>query len=158
MRRSAGIVLYRRTGATGDRVEVLLGHMGGPFWVRKETAAWTIPKGEYEPDDDPFEAACREFEEEIGIAVPAVEFVDLGEVRQSGGKVVRAWAALLTDGADVDPTTAISNTFELEWPPKSGRLQTFSELDRVAWFDLETAATKIVAAQRGFLDRLSATT
>ncbi len=151
MRRSAGIVLHRTVEGV---VEVLLGHMGGPYWARKDDGAWTIPKGEYDTDGDPFDAACREFEEEIGVAVPATEFVDLGEVRQSAGKLVRAWAARLTEGVDVDPTTAVSNTFEMEWPPKSGRLQTFPELDRVAWLDLDTAATKVVTAQREFFDRL----
>jgi predicted NUDIX family NTP pyrophosphohydrolase len=151
MRRSAGILLWR-TGPHGP--EVLLGHMGGPFWARRDAGSWTIPKGEYEPDDDPLASACREFAEEIGCPVPATEFVDLGEVRQSGGKVVRAWAA----AGDLDPATAVSNTFELEWPPRSGRRQSFPELDRVGWFDLATAATKIVVAQREFLDRLSAAT
>ena len=148
MRLSAGILLWR-DGPHGP--EVLLGHMGGPFWARKDAAAWTIPKGEYEPDDDPLASACREFAEEIGCPVPASEFADLGEVRQSGGKVVRAWAAT----GDLDPATAVSNTFELEWPPRSGRRQSFPELDRVEWFDLATAAAKIVVAQRAFLDRLS---
>ncbi|MGB7878377.1 MAG: NUDIX domain-containing protein [Ilumatobacteraceae bacterium] len=147
MRRSAGIVLYR---LVDGRVEVLLGHMGGPFWARKDAGAWTIPKGEYDANDDALATARREFEEEVGMPVPATSFVDLGEVRQSGGKVVRAFAA---DG-DLDAATAVSNTFEIEWPPKSGRVQTFPELDRVEWFELDTARTKIIAAQRAFLDRL----
>jgi len=147
MRLSAGIVLYREVDG---RVQVLLGHMGGPFWARKDSGAWTIPKGEYDANEDELAAARREFEEEIGMPVPATSFVDLGEVRQSGGKVVRAWAA---DG-DLDAATAESNTFEIEWPPKSGRVQTFPELDRVEWFELDTARTKIIAAQRAFLDRL----
>jgi predicted NUDIX family NTP pyrophosphohydrolase len=147
MRRSAGIVLYR---STGGAIEVLLGHMGGPFWARKDVGAWTIPKGEYGPDEDPLTAAQREFAEEIGVPVPATSFADLGEVRQSGGKVVRAWAA----EGDVDPATAASNTFEIEWPPKSGRMQEFPELDRVEWFDVETARSKIIVAQGEFLDRL----
>jgi predicted NUDIX family NTP pyrophosphohydrolase len=156
MRRSAGILLYRRSGSAVDGViEVLLGHMGGPFWASRDAGAWTIPKGEYEPGDDPFEAACREFAEEIGATVPASEFVDLGEVRQSGGKIVRAWAATLVDGADLDPATLASNTFEIEWPPRSGQVQSFPELDRIAWFDLATASSKIITAQRDFLDRLS---
>ena len=149
MRLSAGILLWRH-GPHGP--EVLLGHMGGPFWARKDAAAWTIPKGEYEPTEDPLAAACREFAEEIGCAVPAAEFADLGEVRQSGGKVVRAWAAT----GDLDPATAVSNTFELEWPPRSGRRQHFPELDRVEWFDLPTASAKVIVAQREFLERLSA--
>ncbi|MGA7756935.1 MAG: NUDIX domain-containing protein [Ilumatobacteraceae bacterium] len=147
MRRSAGIVLYR---LVDGRVEVLLGHMGGPFWARKDAGAWTIPKGEYDANEDALATARREFEEEVGMPVPATSFVDLGEVRQSGGKVVRAFAA---DG-DLDAATAVSNTFEIEWPPKSGRMQTFPELDRVEWFDVEAARTMIIAAQRAFLDRL----
>jgi predicted NUDIX family NTP pyrophosphohydrolase len=146
-RLSAGIVLYRTTAGP---VEVLLGHMGGPYWVRKDSGAWTIPKGEYDTGKDPFIAACREFEEEIGRPVPATAFVDLGEVRQSGGKVVRAWAA----EGDLDPATAVSNTFEVEWPPKSGTIRTFPELDRVEWFDLPTGVVKIVSGQRDLLDRL----
>jgi predicted NUDIX family NTP pyrophosphohydrolase len=146
-RRSAGIVLYRRSGAG---LEVLLGHMGGPFWARKDTGAWSIPKGEYGDGEDPFAVACREFQEEIGCAVPAETFVDLGEVRQSGGKVVRAWAA----EGDLDPATVVSNTFDIEWPPRSGRMQSFPEIDRAAWFDLAAARTHIVTAQADFLDRL----
>ncbi len=150
-RRSAGILLFR---LVDGRVEVTLGHMGGPFWARRDAGAWTIPKGEHEPGEDPFEAACREFAEEIGMPVPASEYVALGEVRQSGGKTVRAWAARLDDQVDFDPSRAVSNTFEIEWPPKSGRLQEYPELDRVEWFDLETARSKIIAAQRELLDRL----
>jgi predicted NUDIX family NTP pyrophosphohydrolase len=152
MQRSAGILLYRVVddGAEG-RVEVLLGHMGGPFWTRKDAGAWTIPKGEHEPGEDSFTSACREFEEETGHPLPATsEFVDLGEVRQSGGKLVRAWAV----EGDLDAATAQSNTFEIEWPPKSGEMATFPELDRFEWFDLDTARSKIIVAQREFLDRL----
>jgi predicted NUDIX family NTP pyrophosphohydrolase len=151
MRRSAGILLYRVVddGAEG-RIEVLLGHMGGPFWARKDAGAWTIPKGEHEPGEDPFAAACREFEEETGIPLPMAEPVDLGEVRQSGGKVVQAWAV----EGDLDPAMAVSNTFTMEWPPKSGRMATFPEVDRFEWFDLDTASSKIIVAQREFLDRL----
>jgi predicted NUDIX family NTP pyrophosphohydrolase len=149
MRPSAGIVLWR---CLEGRVQVLLGHMGGPFWAGKDAGAWTIPKGEYEAGDDPLATALREFAEEIGTPVPSTELVDLGEIRQSGGKTVRAWAAR----GDLDPATATSNTFELEWPPRSGRRQTFPELDRVDWFELDAASTKVVAAQRAFLDRLRA--
>jgi predicted NUDIX family NTP pyrophosphohydrolase len=149
--RSAGIVLFRHRSG---RVEVLLGHMGGPYWARKDAGAWTIPKGEYGEGEDPFTVACREFEEELGCPVPATAFTDLGEVRQSGGKVVRAWAAELPADLDLDPATAVSNAFELEWPPRSGRIEQFPELDRVAWFDLPTAHAKLVTAQRAFLDRL----
>ena len=150
-RASAGIVLYRRRS---DRaVDVLLGHMGGPYWARKDAGAWTIPKGEYDDGEVPLATALREFEEEIGTPVPALhlaELADLGEVRQSGGKIVHAWAV----EGDLDPANAVSNTFEIEWPPKSGRMQTFPELDRVAWFDLATARSLIVVGQRPLLDRL----
>jgi len=151
MRRSAGILLYGVVddGAEG-RIEVLLGHMGGPFWARKDAGAWTIPKGEYEPDEDPLSAARREFEEETGVSLPASDFLDLGEVHQSGGKVVRAWAV----EGDLDASTLKSNTFEMEWPPKSGQMVTVPELDRFEWFDLDAASLKIIVAQREFLDRL----
>jgi predicted NUDIX family NTP pyrophosphohydrolase len=151
MKRSAGIVLYR---STSGHIEVLLGHMGGPFWAHKDAGAWTIPKGEFgaADDDDAFATACREFQEEVGVAVPATEFTDLGTVQQSGGKIVRAWAA----EGDLDAATSVSNTFEMEWPPKSGTMQNFPELDRVEWFDLDAARSKIVTAQREFLDRLVA--
>jgi predicted NUDIX family NTP pyrophosphohydrolase len=147
MRRSAGIVLWR--SAPGGP-EVLLGHMGGPYWARRDAGAWTIPKGELEPDEEPLAVARREFEEEIGTPVPGTEYVDLGEIRQAGGKVVRAWAV----EGDLDATSIVSNTFEIEWPPRSGRLQAFPELDRAEWFDLTTARSRIVAGQRAFLDRL----
>lgn len=140
-------MLHRTTRGV---LEVLLGHMGGPYWARRDAGAWSIPKGEYDHGEDPFAVAQREFAEEIGMPVPATEFVDLGEVRQSGGKVVRAWAA---DG-DLDPSVAFSNTFELEWPPRSGRFRSFPEVDRVAWFDLEAARAAIVVGQRPLLDRL----
>ncbi len=147
-RRSAGIVLYRRSGG---RLEVLLGHMGGPLWARKDAGAWSIPKGEYGTDEDPFVAACREFHEELGMPVPAgATFVDLGEARQSGGKIVRAWAV----AGDLDPASVVANTFEMEWPPRSGTIGTFPEIDRAAWFDLPTAHDKIVAGQRPLLGRL----
>lgn len=149
MKRSAGIVLWRRTSGC---VEVLIGHMGGPYWARKDAGAWTIPKGEIEEGEEPQDVARREFCEEIGVPFPDGDLIDLGEVRQSGGKVVQAWAL----HGDLDPATAVSNTFEVEWPPKSGELRTFPELDRVAWFDIASAATKVIAAQRVFLDRLTA--
>ena len=152
MRRSAGIVLYRLVDdGTERRIEVLLGHMGGPFWARRDAGAWTIPKGEHEPDEDPLGAARREFEEETGVSLPAADFADLGEVRQSGGKVVRAWAV----EGDLDAATLASNTFELEWPPRSAQTLTVPELDRFEWFDLETARSKIIVAQAEFLDRLA---
>ncbi len=147
MKRSAGIALFRRTQRG---VEVLLGHMGGPYWQHKEAGAWTIPKGEVEPGEDPLVVAHREFEEEIGTGVPAGTVTDLGEIRQSGGKVVQAWAV----EGDLDVATIVSNTFELEWPPGSGRMQAFPEIDRAAWFDLETAHSLIVSGQRSLLNRL----
>lgn len=148
MKRSAGMVLWRQL--PGRDIEVLLGHMGGPFWAHKDAGAWTIPKGEIEAGEEPLDVARREFHEEIGVPVPDGELIDLGEVRQAGGKNVCAWAV----EGDLDPMTAVSNTFELEWPPKSGRLQSFAELDRVAWFDLASAAQKIVVGQRPFLERI----
>jgi predicted NUDIX family NTP pyrophosphohydrolase len=147
--RSAGIVLRRRTA--NGAVEVLLGHMGGPFWQRRQEGAWTIPKGEVEPGEEPLAVARREFHEELGMPVPPGDLVDLGEVRQAGGKVVRAWAV----EGDLDVEAIVSNTFELEWPPKSGRIQSFPEIDRAAWFDLESARAVIVAGQRPLLDRLT---
>lgn len=149
MNRSAGIVLRRRTA--NGAVEVLLGHMGGPFWQRRQEGAWTIPKGEVEPGEEPLAVARREFHEELGMPVPPGDLVDLGEVRQAGGKVVRAWAV----EGDLDAEAIVSNTFELEWPPKSGRIQSFPEIDRAAWFDVESARAVIVAGQRPLLDRLT---
>jgi predicted NUDIX family NTP pyrophosphohydrolase len=131
-------------------VEVLLGHMGGPFWARKDAGAWSIPKGEYSAGEDPFEAAQREFLEELGSPVPAPSFLPLGEVRQSGGKVLTVWAA----EGDLDVTTAVSNTFTLEWPPRSGRMQEFPEIDRAAWVPVERARELVVKGQVPLLDRL----
>ncbi|HEX6937733.1 MAG TPA: NUDIX domain-containing protein [Actinomycetes bacterium] len=146
-RRSAGILVFRRT-ARG--VEVLIGHMGGPFWARKEKAAWSVPKGEYEPDEDPLAAARREFVEELGLPVPAGELLDLGEVRQPSGKVVAVWAV----EGDLDPADVVPGTFEMEWPSGSGRMREFPELDRVEWCGLERARERLVTGQRVFLDRL----
>jgi predicted NUDIX family NTP pyrophosphohydrolase len=146
-RTSAGLLLYRRGGAG---VEVLIGHMGGPFWARKDEAAWSVPKGEYEPGEEPFAVALREFEEELGSPVPAADFLPLGEVRQSGGKMLTAWAA----EGDLDAATTRSNTFVLEWPPRSGRLQEFPEIDRAAWLPVDEARTKLVRGQVPLLDRL----
>lgn len=146
---SAGIVLYRRMPGT-EGIELLLGHMGGPFWAGKDTGAWSIPKGEYGPGEEPLAAALREFEEELGLPVPDGALIDLGEARQSR-KVVRAWAC----AGDLDPTTAVSNTFVIEWPPRSGKMATFPEIDRYEWFDLSTARTKLVAGQATLIDRLT---
>ncbi|MFF4520864.1 NUDIX domain-containing protein [Streptomyces bluensis] len=147
-RRSAGLLLYRR--AAGG-LEVLLGHMGGPFFARRDAGAWTVPKGEYEPDEPARDAARREFQEELGVPPPVGEAVPLGEVRQTGGKVVTAWAV----EADLDPATVVPGTFRMEWPPRSGRVQEFPELDRVEWLALDRAREVIVRAQAVFLDRLA---
>lgn len=144
---SAGILLFRQ-GQSG--IHVLLGHMGGPFWARKDDGAWSIPKGEYEPPEDARAAARREFTEELGLPVPPGDLVALGEAKQSGGKIVTVWAL----AGDLDPDTIVPGTFELEWPPRSGRRQQFPEIDRAAWFDLDAAAVKLVGGQRPFLDRL----
>lgn len=147
-KRSAGLLVYRRTTAG---VEVLLGHMGGPFWARRDEGAWTVPKGEHEPDEQPETAARREFEEELGHPLPPGELLPLGEVRQTGGKVVTVWAV----EGEVDPAAVVPGTFEMEWPRGSGRRQTFPELDRVAWWGLDEARARLVTAQRAFLDRLT---
>jgi predicted NUDIX family NTP pyrophosphohydrolase len=142
---SSGVLLYR---FVGDRLEVLLGHMGGPFWAKKDDGAWSIPKGEHDPDEDAEAAARREFAEELGCAVPAADLHPLGEVRAR--KVLACWAG----EGDLDADGITSNTFEIEWPPRSGRRQEFPEIDRAAWFDADTARGKLVTGQRPFLDRL----
>jgi predicted NUDIX family NTP pyrophosphohydrolase len=149
-RRSAGLLVHRESAAGG--LEVLLVHMGGPFWARKDEGAWTIPKGEYDDDEDPFAVARREFTEELGKPVPDGPVTDLGEIRQSGGKRVQVWALR----ADVDVTEIESNTFTLEWPPRSGKTREFPEVDRAAWFDLEAARAKLVRGQVPLLDALTA--
>jgi len=146
---SAGLLLHRV--GDGGEVEVLVGHMGGPLWARKDERAWTIPKGEHDPDEDPHAAAVREFTEELGSAPPDGPEIDLGQIRQRAGKTVRAWARR----ADFDASTATSNTFEMEWPPRSGRTATFPELDRVAWVPLTRARELLVAGQVELLDRLA---
>jgi predicted NUDIX family NTP pyrophosphohydrolase len=144
---SAGILPWRRRDG---RVEVLLGHPGGPFFARKDEGHWTVIKGEIVPGEDPVAEARREFAEETGLAPPDGPLTELGQIRQKSGKVVRAWAV----EGDVDPTASVSNTFEMEWPPRSGRVQSFPEIDRVAWFDPPEARRRIKAAQAPFLDRL----
>ncbi|CAA9530014.1 MAG: MutT-like protein [uncultured Solirubrobacteraceae bacterium] len=146
-KRSAGILLHRGTG--GD-VEVLLVHPGGPFWAKKDLGAWSIPKGEVDEGEDPRACALREFEEETGTRLDGDGLVDLGEIRQRAGKTVRAWAA----EGDLDADAVTSNTFEIEWPPRSGRMQTFPEVDRAAWFALDEARRRILPAQAELLDRL----
>jgi predicted NUDIX family NTP pyrophosphohydrolase len=147
MKVSAGILLWRRSGG---RVEVLLGHPGGPFFAKKDDGVWSVLKGELEPGEDPYRVARREFQEETGHAAPEGEPIPLGEVQQRGGKIVYAWAL----EGDLDPATAESNTFEMEWPPRSGRTVEFPEIDTVDRFDLATARHRINPAQRAFLDRL----
>lgn len=151
-RTSAGLLPFR---ATDDgKLEVLIGHMGGPFWTRKDEAAWTIFKGEYEPEaEEPEAVARREFKEETGHPAPEGDWLDLGEVQQSSGKRVRAWAV---EAPDLDPTTFESNTFTTEWPPRSGKHQEFPEIDRAEWVSLDDAAVKLVKAQRGFAELLQA--
>jgi predicted NUDIX family NTP pyrophosphohydrolase len=148
-RTSAGLLLFRRPAG---RLEVLLAHPGGPFHAGKDADAWTLPKGETQPGEALIDVARREFEEETGHAPPDGEPIDLGEIYQKSGKRVVAWAL----EGDLDPTTASSNTFELEWPRRSGRQATFQEIDRVAWYDLSGARGRLKQAQEPFLDRLVA--
>jgi predicted NUDIX family NTP pyrophosphohydrolase len=147
-RQSAGLLMYRR----GDCTEVLLVHPGGPFFRRKDAGVWSVPKGEYDDDEDPISVAVREFEEETGVAPPIViaDLVELGSVIQRSGKTVFVWAA----EGDVDVSDVRSNTFAIEWPPKSGRMENFPEVDRAGWFDFATAKEKLVPAQGEFIDRL----
>ena len=147
MKESAGILLYRRVNG---RLEVLLVHPGGPFWRNKDAGAWTIPKGEVGDAENPLACALRELKEETGLAFGG-PVIALPSVRQKGGKLVRAWAA----EADFDTATLISNTFEMEWPPKSGQRATFPEIDRAEWFDLDAARVKINAAQAELLNSLT---
>ena len=146
-RRSAGIVLHR-AGAAGT--EVLLVHPGGPFWARKDAGVWSIPKGEHDADEEPVACALREFAEETGTALPTGALDELGTVKLKSGKLITAFAA----AGDLDPATVVSNTFELEWPPRSGRMQAFPEVDRAAWFSLDEARAKILKGQAPFLDDL----
>jgi predicted NUDIX family NTP pyrophosphohydrolase len=140
-KRSAGILIYRYTGDGG--LEVLIAHMGGPFWARKDDGAWSIPKGEFEPDEEPLAAARREFEEEMGSPPPAGPYLELGDARQSTGKIVTTFAV----EGDYDVDTFASNLFALEWPRGSGRIQEFPEMDRAAWFTPEVATSKLVQGQ-----------
>jgi predicted NUDIX family NTP pyrophosphohydrolase len=148
-KRSAGLLVYR---VVDGEPEVLLVHPGGPYWAKKDDGSWSLPKGEYEPDEDPFEVAIREFREELGVDPPAAkEPMSLGEVRQPGGKIVSAWAL----PGDLDVAEVLSNVFSMEWPPRSGRMAEFPEVDRAGWFDLETARRKLLRGQLGLLDRFS---
>lgn len=148
--RSAGILVFR---LLGNEPEVLLVHPGGPFWAKKDLGAWSVPKGEIEEGEDPRQCALRELAEELGPAAPTPaerDLIDLGSVRQKSGKVVECWAA----EGDFDPARLQSNTFTVEWPPRSGREQEFPEVDRAGWFGPETACSKLIAAQAAFVDRL----
>jgi predicted NUDIX family NTP pyrophosphohydrolase len=144
---SAGILLWRRDHG---ELEVLLAHMGGPLWVKKDRGHWTIPKGEIEPGEEAQAVALREFAEETGHAPPDGPFCEVGEIRQKSGKRVLGWAA----EGDLDPAAAYSNSYEMEWPPGSGRIQSFPEIDRVEWFGMDEARRRLKAAQVPFLDRL----
>jgi predicted NUDIX family NTP pyrophosphohydrolase len=148
-KQSAGILLYRRANPT---LEVFLVHPGGPFWKNKDAGVWTIPKGEFTNDEPALDAAVREFREETGVTLKG-PFQPLSPIRQKGGKRVYAWAT----AGDLDPTQLVSNTFELEWPPKSGKSQTFPEVDRGAWFSLADASRQINPAQIPFLEELEET-
>jgi predicted NUDIX family NTP pyrophosphohydrolase len=146
-KRSAGILTYREAGSG---LELLLVHPGGPFWAKKDLGAWSIPKGEYEADEDPLQAAIREFSEELGSPPPGSGYRELGEIVQPSRKRLVAFAI----EGDFDPATLKSNLFEMEWPPKSGRQQSFPEVDRAQWFGVEEAREKILPGQAPFIDRL----
>jgi predicted NUDIX family NTP pyrophosphohydrolase len=148
-RKSAALLLYRRRDGA---LEVLLAHPGGPLWAKRDAGAWSVPKGEIEPGEEPLAVARREFEEETGQRAPDGDLVELGEVRQKSGKLVVAWAAQ----GDLDPSIAKSNTFPLEWPPGSGNWIDVPEVDRVAWFGLDEARQRLNPAQVAFVDRLAA--
>jgi len=146
-KKSAGLLLYRRNSSG---LEVLLVHPGGPFWAKKDEGCWSIPKGEFGDDEEPLAAAKREFEEELG--VPATgDFIPLEPVRQAGGKLVYAWAVR----GDFDPAGLKSNTFSMQWPPRSGKVKEFPEVDRAAWFGIDAARSKILSRQAPLLDMLS---
>ena len=147
---SAGILLYRQRA--GGLLEVWIAHMGGPFWARKDAHAWSIPKGEYSPGEDPLAAALREFAEEMGTPAPAGDYRHLGGFRQPSGKIITVFAA----EHDFQPERIVSNAYEMEWPPKSGRVQSFPEIDRADWFDLDRAEVKILPSQRPLLAALRA--
>jgi predicted NUDIX family NTP pyrophosphohydrolase len=145
---SAGILLYRHKG---NEVEVFIGHHGSPLWSSKDSGAWTVPKGTIDGDETALQAARREFNEETGLAVPDGELFELGDIEQKNNKKVTVWAI----EADIDTTNAKSNLFDMEWPPRSGKIQKFPELDRLEWFDIKTAASKINPHQVPFLERLA---
>jgi predicted NUDIX family NTP pyrophosphohydrolase len=145
---SAGILVYKDKG---DQIEVLLAHPGGPFWAKKDSGAWSIPKGECEENEDLLDAAKREFKEEIGQEAPNEDYLDLGEFKRKDGKTITAWAVK----GDLDVNQLKSNTFEMEWPPHSGKKQEFPEIDKAEWFSLDRASEKLHSGQAVFLERLA---
>lgn len=144
--KSAGILLYR---IQNSRIEVFLVHPGGPYWSKKDDGAWSIPKGEFDENEEPLAAAKREFQEETGIQLSG-EFIQLNPVKQKGGKMVYAWAVK----GDIDPAKVKSNSFEIEWPPRSGKMKSFPEIDKAAWFPLSEAQKKIIEAQSALIKEL----
>lgn len=146
MKKSAGLLLYRKKA---DLLQVFLVHPGGPFWKKKDLGAWSVPKGEFTEEEDSLSAAIREFKEETGMSISG-DFIRLSPVRQKSGKLVEAWAV----EADIDPSSVQSNTFDMEWPPRSGKRQSFPEIDKGDWFSLEEAKEKIIPAQLPLLDDL----
>jgi len=147
-KKSAGILLYK---VGGDRLSVFLVHPGGPFWAKKDQGAWTIPKGEFDDNEDPLNAAKREFEEETGTKLSG-KFIALNPVKQKSGKTVYAWAL----EGDIDPAKIKSNEFEIEWPPGSGKMKSFPEIDKAAWFEANEATKKIIEAQSSLIHQLKA--
>lgn len=147
MKQSAGLLIYR---FRDDKLEVFLVHSGGPFWKNKDTAAWSVPKGEFDEDENPLQAAIREFREETGFEIPAGKPLALQPVKQSAYKTIHVWCI----EGDCDPLAVCSNTFELEWPPQSGKMQTFPEVDKAGWFDLATAKVKLHKGQVAVIDQL----
>ncbi|MCX4820438.1 NUDIX domain-containing protein [Streptomyces sp. NBC_01142] len=146
-KRSAGLLLFRRRGPA---TEVLIGHMGGPFWQARDAEAWSVPKGEYTPEEEAMAAARREFQEELGLRPPDGTWLPLGEVRQANGKIVTCWAL----EGDLDTALVVPGTFTMEWPRGSGRVQEFPEIDRAEWFEARAASERLVKGQRVFLERL----
>jgi predicted NUDIX family NTP pyrophosphohydrolase len=147
---SAGLLLYRTPAGPFGELELLIVHPGGPLWAKKDAGAWSIPKGEHGPGDSPASCAAREFGEELGAPPPDAPWTDLGEIVQRGGKRVHAWAAR----GDLDVSQVQSNTFDMEWPPRSGRIRSFPEIDKAAWVTVEEACNKLLPAQVAFVDRL----
>jgi predicted NUDIX family NTP pyrophosphohydrolase len=149
MKLSAGLLVYKYHN---DELKVLLVHPGGPFWAKKDMASWSIPKGEYREGEDPLEVAYREFKEETGQKPPKGKPLELGSIKQPSGKLITTWAIK----GDIDVSNVESNYFEMEWPPRSGQIQKFPEIDKAEWFDLKTARLKILPGQKSFLEKLAA--